>query len=77
MGKVLEFPTRYQGEGLDRSKVRVKSLNDRLAVIEQRIANYQDDMNFLSSCMQEDDHELSEILKELAQIQGFEEELCE
>jgi len=48
-----------------------------LGTIEQRISNYQDDMNFINSCMEEDEHEMSELLKELAQIKGFAEEICE
>ena len=46
-----------------------------MGVIEQRMANYQEDINFINSCMEEDTVEFSELLNELASIQGFEEEL--
>ena len=77
MAKVLKFPNLFEGQDIDRSTVRVRALEKRLGVIEQRMANYQDDMNFLNSCMEEDEHELSELLNELTQIKGFEEDLCE
>ena len=78
MGKILKFPdSYYKGQFIDRSAVRVAALEKRLGLIEQRIANYQDDMNFINSCLEEDEHEMSELLKELTQIQGFTEELCE
>ena len=78
MAKVLKFPNLFEGQPIDRSAVRVQALEKRLGIIEQRMSNYQDDMNFLNSCMEEDEHELSELLNELASIKGFEEEiLCE
>ena len=78
MGKLLKFPdSYYKGQFIDRSAIRITALEKRLGTIEQRISNYQDDMNFINSCMEEDEHEMSELLKELAQIKGFAEEICE
>ena len=78
MGKILKFPdSYYEGQFIDRSAVRVAALEKRLAVIEQRMSNYQDDMNFIASCMGEDEHEMGELLNELTQLKGFTEELCE
>jgi len=75
MAKILKFPNLFDGHDIDRSSVRVAALQKRIGVIEQRMANYQEDINFINSCMEEDTVEFSELLNELASIQGFEEEL--
>lgn len=61
----------FEGKRLDTSKVRITALEKRLALIEQRLANYSDDMAYLIACSEEDEYELSEILNELTNIHGF------
>lgn len=75
MAKILKFPNLFEGQPIDRSSVRVAAIQKRIGVIEQRMANYQEDINFINSCMEEDTVEFSELLNELASIQGFKEEL--
>lgn len=70
-GKIIKFPTMFEGKRLDTSKVRITALEKRLALIEQRLANYSDDMAYLIACSEEDEYELSEILNELTNIHGF------
>jgi len=72
--KIIQFPTTYRGVRVDNSAVRVSALEKRLGIIEQRLANYGEDMDYLQACMEEDAHELSEVLNELAYISGFDQD---
>ena len=74
-GKIIQFPTLFEGKRIDTSKVRIAALEKRLGLIEQRLSNYAEDMSYLNACMEEDEHELSELLNELARINGFTEGL--
>ena len=77
MAKIIRFPTRFEGLDIDRSSIRVKALEQRVGTLEQRIADYSDEMMFLKQQAAEDEFELNEVLNELAIIKGFKEELCE
>tara|TARA_B100001142_G_C14223081_1_gene612364 strand:+ start:849 stop:1085 length:237 start_codon:yes stop_codon:yes gene_type:complete len=73
-GKVIKFPTLFEGNRIDTSKTRMNALKKRMGILEQRLSNYSDDIAYISACAEEDEYELGEIINELKIIMGFEEE---
>jgi uncharacterized coiled-coil protein SlyX len=73
MGKILQFP--IGGKKVDNPFARRHALEKRFGELENRCEAMKQDIDYIAQCMTEDTTEMSNILKELAEISGYKEEL--
>ena len=73
MGKVLNFP--IGGKKVKNPFARRHALEKRFGELENRCEAMKQDIDYIAQCMTEDTTEMSNILKELAEISGYKEEL--
>tara|TARA_B100000073_G_C23275246_1_gene388168 strand:- start:127 stop:420 length:294 start_codon:yes stop_codon:yes gene_type:complete len=71
MGKVIQFPKLMNGIPSENEKARVIQLNTRLGELEKRVAHFSEDIQYIQECVNEDMHEMSQIIKELAVMNGY------
>lgn len=69
MGKILQFPS--DGIKVDNPLARKHALEKRFGELEERSNDMKQDMDYLAQCLSEDVQEMSEILKELAELGGY------
>ena len=73
MGKVIQFPKLVRGIPSENEKARRNMLLSRLGELEQRVVHFTDDIMYMRDAVNETEIEISQILKELAVMEGFEE----
>ena len=73
MGKVIQFPKLVRGIPSENEKARKTMLLTRLGELEQRVVHFTDDIMYMRDAVNETEYEMSQILKELAMIDGFDE----
>jgi uncharacterized coiled-coil protein SlyX len=71
MGKVIQFPKLMNGIPSENEKARTLQLQTRLGELEQRVAHFSEDIQYIQECVNEDMHEMSQIIKELAVLNGY------
>ena len=73
MGKILHFP--IGGKKVENPLARKYDLEKRFGELENRCEAMRNDMDYIAQCMTEDTQEMSAILKELAELGGYKEDL--
>ena len=73
MGKILHFP--IGGKKVENPLARKYALEKRFGELENRCEAMRQDIEYIAQCMAEDTQEMSAILKELAELGGYKEDL--
>tara|TARA_Y100000361_G_C11127454_1_gene326842 strand:- start:573 stop:866 length:294 start_codon:yes stop_codon:yes gene_type:complete len=71
MGKIIQFPKLMNGVPSENEKARELQLQARLGELEKRVAHFSEDIQYIQECVNEDMHEMSQIIKELAVLNGY------
>lgn len=71
MGKIIQFPKLMNGVPSENEKARELQLQTRLGELEKRVAHFSEDIQYIQECVNEDMHEMSQIIKELAVLNGY------
>ena len=71
MGKIIQFPKLMNGVPSENEKARELQLQARLGELEKRVAHFSEDIQYIQVCVNEDMHEMSQIIKELAVLNGY------
>tara|TARA_R100000152_G_scaffold20307_2_gene13691 strand:+ start:52 stop:345 length:294 start_codon:yes stop_codon:yes gene_type:complete len=71
MGKIIQFPKLMNGVPSENERARELQLQARLGELEKRVAHFSEDIQYIQECVNEDMHEMSQIIKELAVLNGY------